>query len=89
MYGTSEGLNLDIATAMRSTLVELELVPKSWICIIDVIPAIISKSPTERLRCEDDGTTHSPLVIMTGIRPRLALVQIMSDETGLAISLLK
>lgn len=43
-------------------------------------------SPTERLGCNDNGSTPTLLEFMNGIRPRRALVQIMGDQIKPAVS---
>lgn len=75
--GTVERLNRDILAAMRSILAELKMAPQDWTLVIDQIPSILNEAPEERLGRNPDGSTRSPLQVMTGIRPRRALLQVM------------
>lgn len=77
----------DNLTAMRSMLVELKLAPKDWVYIIDVISTIIIEYAADRLVLNGNGTTRIALEVITGKRLRRALVQIIGDEIGPAVSL--
>lgn len=89
--GTVERLNRDILAALRALLGELKLAPQDWTAIIDVIPSILNEAPEERLGKNQDGSVRSALQVMTGIRPRRALLQVMpgrilSDAEEISIS---
>lgn len=78
--GTVERLNRDILTAMRALLAELKLGPQDWAAVIDIIPSIINEAPEQRLGRDTDGSWRSPLQVMTGIRPRRLLMQVMTGQ---------
>ena len=81
--GTLERLNRDILAAMRALLAELKLGPQDWAAVIDIIPSILNEAPEERLGRNTDGSWRSPLQVMTGIRPRRLLMQVMTGQEPL------
>lgn len=78
--GTVERLNRDILAALRSLLAELKLGPQDWPAVINILPTILNEASEERLGKNSDGTTRSPLQVMTGIRPRRLLVEVMTGQ---------
>lgn len=75
--GTIERINRDILAAMRAMLAELKLGPQDWMSVIDIIPSVINEAPQSRLGHNPDGSTRSPLQVMTGIKPRRAILQVL------------
>ena len=77
--GTVERLMREILTALRAILGELNLAPQDWSSVIEAVPPALNEAPLKRLGKNNDGTTRTPLQVMTGIRPRRAILRIISD----------
>lgn len=80
--GTVERLNRDILAALRAMLGELKLAPQDWVSVIDIIPSVLNEASESRLGRNQDGTMRSPLEVMTGIRPRRAILQVIPEREG-------
>lgn len=78
--GTVERLNRDILCVVRAMLGELKLAPQDWVSIIDNLPSVLNEAPEARLGRNKDGTTRTALEVMTGKRPRRAIIQVMSQH---------
>lgn len=78
--GTVERLNRDILAALRAVLGELKLAPQDWPSVIDIIPSVLNEAPESRLGRNDDGSTRSALEVMTGIRPRRSILQVIPQS---------
>lgn len=78
--GTVERLNRDVLRAMRAMLGELKLAPHDWASVIDAIQTVLNESACPRLGRNPDGTTRTPLQVMTGIRPNRGLVRILHSQ---------
>lgn len=63
--GIVERLNRDVLAAMRAALGELKLGIQDWKEVITTIPSIINEAPESSLGCNPDGSTQSPIHVMT------------------------
>ncbi len=75
--GSVERLNRDILAITRALLAELKLGPHDWPAVIDSVPSIINCTPLTRLGINTDGSTRSPLQVMTCIYPRRPILRVL------------
>lgn len=66
VHETVERLNCDILAGLRAILIKLKLAPQNWNFTINNLLSIFNESPAPRLIKCLDGTTWSPLQIVTG-----------------------
>lgn len=78
--GTVKRLKRDVRVALRAMLEELKLAPQDWVSVIDIILSVLNEAPETHLGRNNDGKTRSPLEVMTGIRPRRAILQVIQEH---------
>lgn len=78
--GTVERLNRDVLAASRALLAELKLAPQNWPTTIGILPTILNEAPLKRLGTTSDGSTLTPLQVMTGIVPRRLMLRVIPDD---------
>lgn len=62
-------------------LTELKMALHDWTSVINIVPSVPNKAPVERLGINKDGTKQTLLEVMTGIRHRCALLQVIGEDT--------
>lgn len=75
--GTVERLNRDILAALPALLGMLKLSPQDWTSVINVIPSIWNEAPEELLGRNPGGSSRFVLQVMTSIRTRRVVPQVM------------
>lgn len=80
LNGTVERLNRDILSALLAIIAELDHVPQDWPSVLDSVASALNEAPLPRLGTNVDGTTRTPLEVITGIRPRRSLLRITCDN---------
>lgn len=67
--------------ALRGVIRDLKLEPQLWTELIEMVPSILNEAPEERLGRNSDGYTRSELQVMTGIRPRRDMLQVITGRS--------
>lgn len=73
-------LNRDIIAAFSTVLGELKYASRDWTFVIDVLSSILNEAPERRLCKNLDGTTRSPLQVMTAIYSRRTVMQVIPER---------
>ena len=73
--GTVESCMKDIQAANRCLQSELKLGPQDRLLITGMIQTSLNEAPLARLGTRGDGTYHTPLKVITGLKPARAMLQ--------------
>lgn len=70
---------LSVSTGM---LAKINLGPQDCAIVLPAIAMALSKTGLERLEYENDGTTRSPVEVMTGISSKQRILRVLSPSLG-------